>query len=136
MFLRKFAFRKLGADRGQIYVCKTDSSCPPRPAKGLSPLESQAGQRRGGVFDVFMRVCGANAGEVCNCTPSGTVPLHRTGQYLCTERGSTPAPNEVCTCTLNEVYHRTLSEVCTHTRTRRIYYPFPASSPPCKDSCI
>ena len=51
--------------------------------------------------------------------PSEAVPLHRARQYLCTERGSTPAPNEVC----------------TRTRTRRICYPFPASSPPCKDSC-
>ena len=28
MFLRKFAFRKLGADSKPSYVCKTDSSCP------------------------------------------------------------------------------------------------------------
>ena len=28
-FLRKFAFRKLGADSKPSYVCKTDSSCPP-----------------------------------------------------------------------------------------------------------
>ena len=32
---------KLVADSKPSCVCKTDSSCPPRPAKGLSPLESQ-----------------------------------------------------------------------------------------------
>ena len=41
MFLCKFAFRKLGADSKPSCVRKTNSSCPPRPAKGLSPLESQ-----------------------------------------------------------------------------------------------
>lgn len=54
-----------------------------------------------------MRVCGANAGEICNCLkadsylwseriatpdPSGSVPLIRARQYLCTERGMYPHP--------------------------------------------
>ena len=82
MFLCKFAFRKLVADRDKIMSVR-----PIHPVR-LAPFR--------------------------------TVPLHRAGQYLCTERGSTSAPNEVC----------------TRTRTRRICYPFPASSPPCKDSCI
>ena len=37
VFLCKFACGKLGADRGQIYVRKTNSSCPPR----LVPLRSK-----------------------------------------------------------------------------------------------
>ena len=31
--------------------------------------------------------------EVCNHTPSGAAPLHRAGEYLCSERGTTSAPS-------------------------------------------
>ena len=48
--LCKFACGKLGADRGQIYVRKTNSSCPPRP------LESRIGSAEMGLYpNVFMR---------------------------------------------------------------------------------
>ena len=119
-------------------MCKTKFYCSPLPKTHLPFLALLRGvplrtpkwvNGEGGGSDVFMRVCGANAGEVCNCTPSEVCTHTLNEVYHRT-------PSEVCTHTLNEVYHRTLSEVCTHTRTRRIYYPFPASSPPCKDSCI
>ena len=50
--LCKFACGKLGAGRGQIYVRKTNSSCPPRP------LESQIGSAEMGLYPkVFIQVC-------------------------------------------------------------------------------
>ena len=40
VFLCKFACGKLGADRGQIYVRKTNSSCPPRLVPLLSKIRT------------------------------------------------------------------------------------------------
>ena len=67
MFLCKFAFRKLGADSKPSYVCKTDSSCPPRTVQDSPPA------------------------------PSGVVPLFRAGYVPVPCTRYIPAPRARCT---------------------------------------
>ena len=82
---------KLGADRGQICVCKTDSSCPPRPAKGLSPLESCMGF---GVFDRLKPV-DCSFAENISCRLSAPSPVNLC-KFACGKLGADRGQIYVC----------------------------------------
>ena len=84
MFLCKFAFRKLVANRRPNYICKTDFHCSP------CPLESQIGSAKMGLYpSVFMQVCRKQT-----CVG---------GDSIESSKGCSLPPNKNCKRTVNQV---------------------------------